>query len=67
MSAQVGPSLSLYLTAVGVAATFISCFQFFAMVRTSRRMRNYLETPPGVTVRKISKEMVGVRDAILRR
>ena len=55
---QVGPKAALYLTALGVSATFISCFQYFGMVRTSRNMRVYLEAPPGVKVKKISKEMV---------
>eukprot|EP00210_Caulerpa_lentillifera_P006372 g6087.t1 len=57
-TAQSAPKVALYLTALGVSATFIACFQYFAMVRTSRRMKDYLEAPPGATVRKISKEMV---------
>eukprot|EP00210_Caulerpa_lentillifera_P007534 g7197.t1 len=55
---QTAPRVSLYLTALGVAATFIACFQYFGMVRTGRRIKDYLEAEPESKIKKVSKEAV---------
>lgn len=57
-TAEAGPQVSLFLTTFSTIASFIATFKFFIFVRTSRKMKNYLEAPPGVEVKKVTKEQV---------
>lgn len=57
---QAGPQISLYLTMFSTVASLLATIKNFGLVRLSRRMLAYLEAPPGVTVKKITKEQVNM-------
>ncbi|GMH45134.1 hypothetical protein BSKO_13091 [Bryopsis sp. KO-2023] len=57
-TAEAGPQIALYLTTFSTIASFIATFKSFMFVRTSRKMQEYLEAPPGVEVQKVTKEQV---------
>lgn len=65
-TSQSGPKASLYLTLIGILAGFLSTFWNFSYTRTGLKMQRYLDAPPGVTVPKIKKQSVRLREAPAR-